>query len=284
MNIVKRLLLAIWEWFDLNGLWSFGTTMGMVRTYRVLWINGRYGGGKTALAFQIAAELLKSGHVRHCISNVRSPLRDIPEKIELRDGILADTVIVLDEAGIFLETGADVQEFLAYLRKMNIILIMPSVLPPPMKVRFLSIQRTMSLQSVGLPLWMYKTTLNYGNIKESINFGWWGFSSIFGLYDSAGFPADDGGIGEIIQKWKEQALAASGYKRKKAKSVPTNHAASKNAQDDRRTESDSGGQMGGELGAVDQQRRFIESLSEIEENISAAVSVFGSQSTRKRRG
>jgi len=194
------------------GLILADSMLGMVRNYRVLTIGGRFGGGKSALAHMIAYWLLERGHVRYLISNVRSVWRDNPEKIEMRGGKLVDAVVILDEAGIFLETGRDAKKFLAYLRKMNIILIMPTVLEPSKTVQFLTAQRTMTYNPMGVPLWWYRMNLRYGSQKESYGFGWWKPHEIFGIYDTSGAPEDDGGLDYYVKQWTKELQTATGTK------------------------------------------------------------------------
>lgn len=183
--------------------------LGMVMAYRMVHIEGRFGGGKTALAVKIAERLLETGKVRYCISNIPIVWRDDPAKVELREGKRADCVVVLDEAGLFLETGREAKKFMAYLRKMNIVLVMPSVLEPAGVARMFSVQRTMTWTPLGIPLWWYNARLRYGRQKDSYSFGWWRPWEIFGIYDTEGAPDDDGGLYDYVKDWTKELQAAS---------------------------------------------------------------------------
>lgn len=186
--------------------------LGMVSSYRMCWFEGRYGGGKTSLAVRVAYELLKRGKVRYCISNIPIVFRDDPAKVELRDGKRADCVVVLDEAGIYLDTGRDARAFLAFLRKMNIILLMPSVLDVARVLQTFSVQRTVTWNSIGIPLWMYNAKLRSGRQRDSYNFGWWNPSEIFDIYDTEAAPDDDAGLHTYVQEWTRQLQAAAKVK------------------------------------------------------------------------
>lgn len=257
--------------------------IGMLKNYRVLWINGRYGGGKTALAHKLGQELLDSGFSRYLVSNVRSVWRDNPEKVVLRDGLLADCCVILDEGGLFLKTGHDADQFLAFMRKMNIVLIIPSVMPPAARVRFLTAQRIMTLNTVGLPLWLYKMTLRYGSVTEELKFGWWRPSEIFGIYDTAGAPDDDGGLDEYVKRWTAEIKKTTGYKSKYARQGDEGALGQISGFSDVGASENGGGSGGAELSAVENQRRQFESFAESAEEISSALSIFGQSVNRKRR-
>ena len=64
--------------------------MGYLRLYRVAFIEGRYGGGKTSLAFRMAHDLLRSGQYRYLLSNVKSVWTDALDTVVPRDGYFLD--------------------------------------------------------------------------------------------------------------------------------------------------------------------------------------------------
>lgn len=182
----------------------------LTKVYRVVWIQGRYGGGKTALSYRLAYELLNSGFSRYLISNCRSVWRDEFSDVTIRDGAYLDTCIILDEGGLFLRTGKDTENLLAFMRKFNIILIIPSVRPPSRSVCQFSIQRVANLRKVGLPAWVYRSNLRYENIRESYWFLWWQPSEIFGLYDTRDVPIDDAGVSDWLIDHTRSVVSAAG--------------------------------------------------------------------------
>lgn len=209
-------------------LFNVTATMHYLTMYRVCHIDGRYGGGKTASAFRFGYEMVKKGFARYLISNVASVWNDNPDDIVMREGRYVDAVVILDEGGLFLKTGRDADKFLAYLRKLNITLLMPSVDPPAQKLRKLSIQRTMNLHVLGLPLWVYTTELNYGSQSEKVNWIWRRPKEIYGIYDTLGVPSDDTMVylrdpadprsiemarplDDYMQKWVKNIAERSGY-------------------------------------------------------------------------
>lgn len=189
--------------------------LGLMKTFRVVHVAGRFGGGKTAVAFRLAYELYQQGFVRHIVSNVQSVWGDDPASIVLRDGIAADTAVILDEGGMFLDYGYDAKQWLAYLRKLNIVLIIPSVIPPAHKLKFMQVKRVFNAETVGLPMWVYRVDLTDGVTKEKDFFYWLRPSEIYGIYDTQGFPSDDAGLSEYVKRWTAQAAAHLGYETKK---------------------------------------------------------------------
>lgn len=47
-----------------------GMFLRAVSDYKVLWLDGRYGGGKTLLAFMIAKQLVDKGYSRYIVANI----------------------------------------------------------------------------------------------------------------------------------------------------------------------------------------------------------------------
>src|SRR5579859_2135439 len=91
--------------FPINLIFKVNNNMGAVinnlQMFRMVWIKGRLGFGKTALAFMLAKTLMDEGIVQGCISNCPNTL---PTHISgIDDGTLFSRVIVLDEGGLFLD-------------------------------------------------------------------------------------------------------------------------------------------------------------------------------------
>jgi len=182
---------------------------GLIEVYRVVWFEGRYGGGKTAAAVRFAYDLLEKGFVKHLVSNIPVVFESDPWDIEpvITDTeYRLDTVILLDEGGLFLETGKDVKGFLAFLRKMNIVLLIPSVEPPATTIRKLSVTRRFNGYKIAIPAWVYRYTLSTGGYKDTERFYWLNPTEVFGLYDTDAKPVDDAGIGEWFQHHTSRAV------------------------------------------------------------------------------
>lgn len=197
------------------GLINAETFVNLVEVYRIIWIKGRFGGGKSALAYRIAYELVKKGFCKHILSNIQDVWSSSFEDIQFDENDLLSTVIIADEGGLFLRYGRDVEEFLTLLRKLNIVLLIPSVLPPSQRVRFFSVQRVMNLNRVGLPMWVYRWTLNYGGEIEKEFFVWYQPSEIFGVFDTKSPPVDDAGISEWLVTKKDEVRKRLGYQAKR---------------------------------------------------------------------
>jgi hypothetical protein len=161
-----------------------------VELTRYLWISGRFGGGKTALAFEIAGSLIDTERFTHLYSNCASVWADDPSRLQLREGLYADSAIVLDEAGLFVRDNKTAQRWLAFLRKFNIVLILPSFAPPAPSFQNLRVRRLLDGGAFGLPFWLYGWKYEDRDIKEGGRFFWWQPADIFGTYDTQSIPSD----------------------------------------------------------------------------------------------
>ena len=177
----------------------------MLNQYRVAWMGGGYGTGKTLLCFQLAYELVLSGRYRYILSNCNSVWTDSPENVKVRDDIFVDAVVILDEAALFLAMRSDAKKFLIGLRKLNITILCPSVLDLPTVLKTLQINRTLNLTRVGFPYWRYEYRLVSGSVKEKGNFGIFKPQQIYGIYDTLDYPVDDCYLSEWFQYWMENA-------------------------------------------------------------------------------
>lgn len=180
--------------------------LGLLETFRVLTFEGRYGGGKSALSFYVAQHLLSTGRFRYLLSNTPSVWSDDPNDVVLRPDdkgrpTYLDAVVILDETGLFLEYAEDTKKFLAFLRKGNIVLLCPSVQDVPRELRGVMVQRTLNLETVGIPIWVYNYRVRKGSQRDNQRFMWWNPSEIYGIYDSGAFPIDDAGLGEMMLDW-----------------------------------------------------------------------------------
>lgn len=255
--------------------------LSMLKTFRVVWIGGQPGAFKTALAFRLGYALLEKGFCRYLVSNTRSVWRDDPNKVELKGGVLVDAVMILDEGGMFLKTGRDADSFISFLRKMNIVLIIPSVMPPTGRVRYLSIQRLMTLRTIGIPALIYNMQLDYGNVHESFKFVWWRPEEIFGVYDTSGAPSDDAGLDQYVNEWVASLKANTKTIVRKSRSTAESFKIS--GFDEPRGSQDSGGSVRTEFQEMDNFGRAADIIAESAEQISDAFSLHGSKIARSAR-
>jgi hypothetical protein len=176
---------------------NFGLTYGYIRTQRMVAIAGRYGGYKTSLAVMIAYRLLADGVVSYYYSNIPCVWNDDIEALpDIDDPRQVSAVVVFDEAGQFFESRRDVKNVIAFLRKMNLILLMPSVEPPSARVTKFTIEPIAIFTSLGLPLVLYRAWLR-GSRRSDDRFSyflWWMPSAAFGVYDTEDAPVDAKGL------------------------------------------------------------------------------------------
>lgn len=169
--------------------------LNTLRHYRIGWIGGRFGGGKTAIAVRIAIQFEEKGWVDSIIGNFPcvafKSWRDMDE--------LRNAFIILDEAGAWMKEK-DFEDTVAFLRKRNLYLVVPSVMPPPIKARALNIQRIINFDMIGLPIWLYQMSLDYMNIHEEAKLWWVNPKEVFGLYDTSDVAINSRGIVRYVRK------------------------------------------------------------------------------------
>ena len=161
----------------------------MVANYRVVWLSGRFGGGKTSLAVWLAAWLVKNSYARQLVSNIPIIGRSHPPPVPVNN-----SVILLDESWMYVDSWTDVKAYAAFLRKANLYLLLPSVWPPHHRLRMLECHRVFNGFVLGLPFWVYRWSLSMASIAEKGYFMLWNPQRCFNLYDTEYIPRDDGGI------------------------------------------------------------------------------------------
>ncbi|PJF32187.1 MAG: hypothetical protein CUN51_00735 [Candidatus Thermofonsia Clade 1 bacterium] len=165
----------------------------MVANYRVVWLSGRFGGGKTSLAVWIAAWLVKNSYARRVVSNIPITGRVDPPPVPIND-----SVILLDESWMYVDSWNDVKAYAAFLRKANLYLLLPSVWAPHSRLRILECHRVFNGYVLSLPFWVYRWSLGMASISEKGYFALWMPHLVFGMYDTEYIPKDDGGIVDAI--------------------------------------------------------------------------------------
>lgn len=179
-----------------------GEFLNMLLAFRILWIDGRHGGGKTSLSMILGAWLLANKKVDTLVSNIPCVFRSEPTVPLLR------SAIILDEGWIYLDTRESIFAYAAFVRKFEHYLILPSVWEVHNKLSFFTCYRVFNGYAYGMPFWFYKWKLRRSSVKDS---GWFAVinpESVFGLYPDKVVPGDDGGIYDAISKTAKEA----GYK------------------------------------------------------------------------
>ncbi len=252
----------------------------MLNQFRVAWVMGGYGSGKTSGAIYIAHELYKTGKYRYILGNFNSVWTDSPEKVILRDGAFVDAVVILDEGGLFMRLSRDADSFLLGLRKLNITILVPSVLPPAQRIKGLQFQRILNLQAFGLPMWVYENRLYIGSEKERSIYGWWNPGEVFGVYDTMDYPVDDCYLGLWFDYW--MSTARSSRPKWVTWGPPPGYDENGRIGETGKRNRRSTGQDSG----VAELRGIIEEVYESQEGLSESVSLStfgGSNQGRKRR-
>lgn len=205
--------------------WLYGGEIftALLPSVRMVWIAGFYGSGKTVFATFLAAHLLHKRLVARVHSNIvikgaEPVIQYVPGDSEYYSPYLEDdygkkrrfgpgdmlpvedAAIVFDEAGRFLKTWSESEDYVAALRKTNLYLFMPSIWPPVARLQVFEVRRTRNLYGFGIPAWEFTWYLTNGkSVAEKGRFYLWRPSRMFGVAHTFGWPKDDGGLVEALE-------------------------------------------------------------------------------------
>lgn len=173
-------------------LFSLDPLINHLMIFRSCHFAGYYGGGKSALSVEVAIRLVMAGHVKRIVSNI--PLAfESSGTIPINEIVnCEDAAIIMDEAWNFLAAGnfKKAQEFLAYPRHNNQVLLFPSVTNLTSYVQWLQVKRVWSGLKAGIPLWLYRMDIEPKDFAKGKKppkgrrhyVYWWHPQSVFGLY------------------------------------------------------------------------------------------------------
>jgi hypothetical protein len=198
-------------------LFQHDDPVALLTAFRVVWIRGRYGGGKTSLAVWLTLELLKRRYAKHVVSNIeltherlelvrvtneKKFLKELVELYERASDVedvssleseLVDCVILLDESWRLLAEdmpSATRKTLTAYLRKLNQYLVLPSVMSVHKALTLYSIERVWDGRAaLGIPLWWYALITRTHESTVTTSFFFTHFS-VFKHYQSHALVSD----------------------------------------------------------------------------------------------
>lgn len=176
-----------------------------VHQFRSVWVKGRYGGGKTLLSVVLAHRLAERyGY-------------EIASNIPVTGGRLlkpssappkSRTVVLFDEAWLALGEGVGqkrILQYMAFLRKQDLVLLMPSVLELGKKAFYLWIRRRYNFGVFGIPLWVYEWGMRGAWKKKDIStFMMWFPQRAFGSYDTLAQPEQIGVLFDCCPDGRQQ--------------------------------------------------------------------------------
>lgn len=169
----------------------------LLREYRVGWIRGRYGVGKTLLAYALwYLYFRRMGYRLFCNFAAwgASSLEDLRPDASGR----LRAYIIIDEGGDWLTARRRV---IYAARKLDYILVVSGRAAPPREVQELTIVGRYSLESSGIPLVRYTAVASAGGIKDHYNF-WlflpWRF---WGMYSTRDLSSDPGPLIDTLSRY-----------------------------------------------------------------------------------
>ncbi|MEM2877903.1 MAG: PhoH family protein [Thermoproteota archaeon] len=199
--------------------WGWWEVEQWIKNYRLIWLSGGYGSGKTLLAVAIAVHLVQEGFCKRIIANIPICHPKANTIYEAHDHFLlsipseneiSDSVIILDEAGNFVSRFKTdfkkVDILMTFLRKLNIVVLLPSVKPIAKDLAQVLITRILDLRIIGLPYWVYYATLLHTPADRRLRklsrtyFLFRNPKDFYPLYDSFAQPLDDLFITDVLTR------------------------------------------------------------------------------------
>lgn len=174
-----------------------------IQSYRLVWLSGRFSGGKTSGAYRIAQEFLEQGY--RLITNNMCVWADKFEKVQLLDeSNHLKSVVILDEGGQYFKSSKQIEMIASYAAKMDCIYLIPSFFPPTRTAQVIIIQPVFNLKAAGLPVIVYRWRVKVGSFEDKGNFFWINPQEIYGVY-SRQDPGDNASqiIEFLLQRTQE---------------------------------------------------------------------------------
>lgn len=166
-----------------------------ITLYRICWIGGRLGFGKTAMACTIADWMLRKGLVDGVITNFPTvfPAALFGED----DGTLYNRLVIFDEAWAELDNRTAMsnnRSYGAYARKFGCYWLFPSVHPIDSRLRAVTLKPSHRNLLTGINVWRF-TIADDEKQPTSGTFGH-NPSDAYGKYATSYIPTGDCGIHE----------------------------------------------------------------------------------------
>jgi len=261
-----------------------GVAVSQVRGFRMVWYPGRFGGGKSAIAFRLAYEL-SSLYGYRIISNQECVWNEVnpPDWIFDEHGNMTlRCIAVIDEGGLHLQNEAEAMDFLAFAGKMDLIASLPSISEPCDLFQSLTIQPVYNFRSIGVPINVYEWRVAQQKSKFSGGFSWWGMEEIYGVYSTLNPSSDARGITHYI-KQKVGEYKKYFFERQKIPSWQEEYAVRALAEDEfeRRTK---GRKSSAGLAASGSAELYINAVSQAAKKFERVSEDFETLVTRAEKG
>ena len=180
---------------------------------RLVWITGMNRTHKTALAYRLAHELMRSGKFNYIVSNVPDVWSTPVESVVPENKIYLKCVFIFDEIGEYINTDEEKKVLESFMGKFQSVVIGVSRAVP--KGRYpLQIYPVFQLHVIGLPCVIYRWTYKFQATKDSGIFLWWKPSEIYGIYDSDCPVVSDMGIMDLLIDHKRSVQRSQPRKNK----------------------------------------------------------------------
>jgi hypothetical protein len=154
--------------------------IGTVESYRLLWLTGRYSGGKTSFAYRLAREFLEKGY--RLVSNNRNVWSDNFQDVKICDDGMLHCVYIIDEGGEYFEENRQIKTMCRNAAKMDCIYLIPSFFPPARAAQVIICQPMFHFKQIGLPLYVYRWKVRHGAFSDMGIFFWLYPQEVYGIY------------------------------------------------------------------------------------------------------
>ncbi len=179
--------------------------LAQLRAYRYAWLDGHVGAGKTSFVVALGEHMARNYGYRFC-SNIPVVFNEDQDQIHVLEDGMAHVFMMLDEAGMFIPSGQSAKQFMGFLAKLDIYIVLASALEPPPIMRAFSVEPLISFLKVGLPWIVYRWTLKKGHKNDTGTFIWLDADLPWGWY-SRQYPAvDPGGLDDLMERLVQELV------------------------------------------------------------------------------
>lgn len=188
--------------------------LGIIQSYRLCWICGRFSGGKTSLAYKLGESYLKQGY--RLLTNNKSIWADPIQSVTLlNDGSnFMHSVHIYDEGGLYFKGSRQIEQVCSYAAKMDNIFMLPSFWPPTRAAQVVMVQPLYNLKKIGLPLIVYQWKVNMKGFRDEGKFYWLFPQEIYGIYSRRDPGADPEAIIQHVIQQTQEFIEREGGKSK----------------------------------------------------------------------
>ena len=179
--------------------------IAQLRAYRYAWLDGHVGAGKTSFVVALGEHMAMNYGYRFC-SNIPVVFNEDQDEIHVQADGMAHVFMMLDEAGMFIPSGQSAKQFMGFLAKLDIFIVLASAMEPPPIMRAFQVEPVISFLKIGIPWIVYRWMLKKGHKNDTGTFIWLDATLPWGWY-SRQYPAvDPGGLDVLMERLVQELV------------------------------------------------------------------------------